>query len=221
MTEAEWLRSADLAAMLSFLGDKASHRKFRLFACACVRRSWHLLTDERSRQAVAIAEQFADGLASKAQLDEAASQAKAAAQARGRDLTVQVLPGSGAQRAKAQAAADVRVVAVNACWAAAWTAVGVGKVAAWAAAKNSERAGQPDLLREIAGNPFHPLVLPDCTPALRILAAEAYAVAPANDQALQQKLTEDGHGKLAEHFAAPDQPHPKGCWVVDLVLGKS
>ena len=83
MTEAEWLSSTIPRAMLMALEDRANareiDRKLRLFACACARRVWHLLEDERSRKAVEVAERFAEGMASPEQLDAAYDAADGAA----------------------------------------------------------------------------------------------------------------------------------------------
>ena len=63
MTEAQWLASTDPRPMLEFVREKASDRTLRLFACAycrAVRGRQHMLPGT----AVAVAERYADGLAS-------------------------------------------------------------------------------------------------------------------------------------------------------------
>src|SRR5262245_2411649 len=102
MTEIEWLECSVAESMLVYLGSKASpqgrdqfglitrrllqylsdessDRKLRFLTCACCRRIWDLLKDERSRQAVETSERYADGLASKKEL----ATARAAAQSVG------------------------------------------------------------------------------------------------------------------------------------------
>jgi hypothetical protein len=71
MTETEWLECIYPETMLTYLGARASVRKRRLFACACVRRIWPLLTDRRLRRAVRRAERFADGQASEEEMQSA------------------------------------------------------------------------------------------------------------------------------------------------------
>lgn len=72
VTEAEWREARDplflLATLEPWAADEAiSDRQLRLFACACSRRVWHLLTDER-RMDVELAERYADGQASEEEI---------------------------------------------------------------------------------------------------------------------------------------------------------
>src|SRR5438874_4119765 len=72
MTEQEWLTSTDPTPMLRFLREQqVSERKLRLLACACCRLIWEHLPDPRSRQAVEVAEYFADGRATWKELAQA------------------------------------------------------------------------------------------------------------------------------------------------------
>ena len=63
MNEAEWNTTPEPQSMLAFLRDRGqlSERKARLLAVACCRRVWHLLTDGRSRRAIAVAERVVEG----------------------------------------------------------------------------------------------------------------------------------------------------------------
>jgi hypothetical protein len=61
MTEDEWWACDDPMRMLDALRGRISARKLRLFGVACCRNIWDLLDDDRSRAAVAVAEQYADG----------------------------------------------------------------------------------------------------------------------------------------------------------------
>jgi hypothetical protein len=91
MTEQEWMGCIEPTPMLEFLRGKASERKLRLVACACVRDVWHLLPEEASRQAVELSEQYADSEADAIQLDGARSVAS-----RAYTRVVDLLTGSAA-----------------------------------------------------------------------------------------------------------------------------
>ena len=100
-------------------------RTNRLFACACVRKVWHLLTDERSRNAVEVAERYANAQATDEDLDAAGDAARAAA-------------GDAAWDAAGDAAG---YAARDAAWAAAGAAAGdAAGYAARAAARDARYA---------------------------------------------------------------------------------
>lgn len=71
MTEGEWLEGIAPDPMLAHLGERASPRKKYLLACACVRRIWPLLADQRLRRAIRRAERFADGQATEEEMESA------------------------------------------------------------------------------------------------------------------------------------------------------
>src|SRR5262249_53015904 len=73
MDEATWATCREPAAMLNFLrmSGRGSGRKFRLLPCAFCRAVAPLLTDERYRSALDVAERYADGLASAGELHDA------------------------------------------------------------------------------------------------------------------------------------------------------
>jgi hypothetical protein len=136
--------------------------QMRQFACWCVRytplpeggKVWDLLTDERSRKVVEVAEAFCEGKATQAELDDAQAAAVAAAAA----YAVYAAAAYAAAAYAADAAAAAADAAAEAAWAAAaYTATYAAEAAAWADANvdvDAARAAQADQLRKIFGNPF-------------------------------------------------------------------
>src|SRR5262249_15637351 len=110
VTDAEWLACTEPQPMLEFLRRKASDRKFRLFACAGCRRIWHLMTDERSRKAVEVAERHFDKNPEPTRPLAVIYEADIAA----RELSSQASSaGRGTTRHRAQAAARAAMAATS------------------------------------------------------------------------------------------------------------
>lgn len=61
MNNIKYKESDDIDALLAWAVEVATEKQLRLFACACCRRIWQAMTDERSRKAVEIAESYANG----------------------------------------------------------------------------------------------------------------------------------------------------------------
>src|SRR5258708_432229 len=152
MSEADWLACTDPQRMLGQVRKTASDRKSRLFAVACCRRIWHLLTCPALQRAVEVAERFADGLVSEEDLTRAHLEAHPAAPPEEAQETtwygLAVENGWTAARYSASRKAHEAAVFTASAVASAAEA-NAGDKAAWAV----ERQAQCCLLRHIFGNP--------------------------------------------------------------------
>jgi hypothetical protein len=229
MTEADWNSCTEPRRMLEALREsgEASERKLRLFTAACCRRIWHRLRDVRSREAVEVAERFADGLASGPELEEASTQA-APAYSNGplTDYAGRVAAWVACSEDPALAALDAED------WAARAAAGDEERSPAWLAAFTAEQRVHCQLLRCICGPVlFRPL--PPVAPAVLAwnggtvgrLAAGVYEERDFTQgrlgvlaDAAEEAGLEDA--EILAHLRSPG-PHARGCWGVDLLLGRA
>jgi hypothetical protein len=226
MTEAEWSACTEPLKMLEFLraSGSASERKLRLFAVAVCRRIWHLLTDERARKAVEVAERFADGLAPARELVAAVSAAEG------------VHPGTALaelaiwQAVRSVLSLDAGSAAHHAAFAACCADKGrpaERRFGPLRAAVSAEQAAQCGLLRDIVGGPFRPLPPLEparFTPTVVSIARRAYherdfAALPVLADALEDTGCTDED--VLRHCRLQAQAHCRGCWLIDLLLGKA
>jgi hypothetical protein len=218
---AEWSVSRDPFRMLELAGEKLSERKRRLFAVACLRRVWDRLTSDDTRHAVEVAERVAEGLVGDEEVIRVAEAAMEAYYLQaGPPRYWNALPDRAATLAllgpedlKDAVLCSVRFVEPN--------ADGV------LPPSPADRAAQADLLREIAGNPFTPSVIDPSWLAwsggsVRKLAQVIYDERRWEDlPILADALEEAGctDAQILSHCRGGGE-HYRGCWVLDLVLGK-
>jgi hypothetical protein len=221
MTEHEWLACTNPQKMLTFLRDTASDRRLGLFACACCRCIWHLLKEERSRQAVEVAERFAEGTASEQELAEAEKVVN--------DVWKTYAEGHGTDAERD--ACDAALSAVYYTDGALGAAVCSSDCAALASSYDGQAAAQPEcqcrLLRDIFGNPFRPVSISSAClfwhdGLLVSMAQKMYDSRDFSDMPiLADALEEAGctNPDILAHCRG-SETHVRGCWIVDLLLGK-
>ena len=207
MTEYEWLTSGSASAMLAFLEDRMSDRKLRLLACACCRRVWHFLTEDGGRQAVEMAERFADGWATR---DQVMAVLLTHAD---KPLTVDcslsvgrsaLIPSRSVIRAAPSMVASL--------------------VARSGGTREEEEAFQSTLLRDVFGNPFRPVSLNPAWLTANVVGlansvydARAFHDLPILADALQDSGCDD-EGVLSH--CRGEGPHARGCFVIDMLTGR-
>jgi hypothetical protein len=233
VNEAEWDACTDPGPMLRFLHDRASDRKLRMFAVACSRRYLHLTHDPRVGEALDVAERFADGLVGDAERSNARKAAQQAAQVRG------VVARPTAPKWERRAASLAYYAAARRAMESAWNIPLLAvEVLVWRAGgynacdvqgtKRDAGVIHSGLLRDVVGNPFRPAPVADPRwlawndGTVAKLAAAIYEERRWADLPILADALEDAgcsNAAVLAHCRGPGE-HVRGCWVVDLLLGK-
>jgi hypothetical protein len=213
MTEADWLAEVGASRMVEFVRLRATERKLRLFATACCRSRWADLTDPQTRKAVEVGEKYADGKVSAKWLSRKwhAAYYSTVASGFGNNTMTSLV------------------------WAALSCAMPVLReppelMSAVCYLDQDDIAFAntltlPKLARCVFGNPFRPAAVNSSWLTSTVVAlAEGIYADRAFDRLpiLADALMDAGcdNEDVLNHCRG-DGPHARGCWVVDLILGKS
>jgi hypothetical protein len=238
MTEQEWVACTDPTPMLEFVQEKASERKLRLFTVACARLVWEKITWEFLQKAVETAERHADDLASAEELHASNLDVVGIWKFRreGRDEDKAWLHSHDEANAWLHSSAENLDVYAS-CDATTFKPdrlKGLSHTASWRHGAFTTGPHQPNLLRDLFGNPFRPapldpsgLTWKDGT--IPKLAQVTYVARDLpsghldlDRMAILGDALEDAgctNQDILGHCRGPG-PHVRGCWVVDLLLGK-
>jgi hypothetical protein len=232
MTEAEWLACADPRPMLHFLGQGVTARKVRLFVVACCHRLWDGWVDGGAGIALDVADRLADTHGApvretvvriptgQAVIDCGATDpipsVLVSAQSSGQDpgpplnfpqpleLILESLACSRDPRLSPE-----------------WLVYQLSRA-------GLDQKHQAELLRDVVRGPFRPLLFRQvwrghnggagARLANNIYDDRAFDLLPILADALEDAGCADAD--ILAHCRGPG-PHVRGCWVVDLLLGKS
>ena len=262
MTEQEWSCFDDSEAVLKQMRQMLGSRKVRLLAVAWCYRLWELL-DDRSRNGVEAAEQYADGRIDPESFQETLDAAKDA-WIGAVDLASQIEDERGFGDDRANAAIHATDAAYRVMWNDADEVSIDGEVEcvqyvmsrmmdatflqnktrvdiasrmnldSWTEHTDSEWEIVSTIIRDLGGNPFRPVVINPTWLAWNNSTVPKFAQAAYHDRqlpaghldtarlaTLADALEEAGCDikDILDHLRGPG-PHVRGCWAVDLILGR-
>ena len=215
MTESEWLNGTELTPMLQQLGDECSNRKLRLFACSCFRTIGHRLEDDSVRSSVELAENLVDhpDVAAAGSLFFAAWNVVA--------------------RILRQSLNDGLYSCLRETISPSLTMTVMRYLAQLTGRESDQRGDEASrlrltMLRDIFGNPFRhakidPAWLTWNGGTVPNIARAVYQERDFDRLPILADALEDAGCDDADILAhcRSGGPHVRGCWVVDLLLGKS
>lgn len=192
MTDEDWLAGTDPYPMLNFLRGKLTPRQLRLIAVACCPTIWPLLTDDRHRAVVEVAERYAEG------------------QARGDLVRARLAAWAASGYCVQHAASSFPWCAATSC--AIYT--GVQPEGPEVATLLREIVGNP--FRPVGIEPCWRNV------AVLALARSIEAEQEFEDLPILADALEEAGCCNAEllHHCRQEAVHVRGCWAIDLLLDK-
>jgi hypothetical protein len=216
MTEDEWIVCNEPQSMLHVVQRSSpSERKVRLFNAAICRRFWTYLPEE-SQAILAESELNADGLAQViAGENDLCWRANAVVAPFDREFPAKNYPSEVVRIRRDSAAAVCYAVIPNELW---------GAVSYFWEIDPSERRPHSVIIRDIFGNPFRPVTF---DPSWRTLSVVRLAQTIYDERAFD-KMSELADAleragcrdeAILGHYRERGE-HVRGCWVVDLALGK-
>jgi hypothetical protein len=212
-TEPKWLEWSNVVGMLRFIHIRKlqSNRKFRLLACAWATSVNGWSAHPSHARAIDMAQRFADGWVPPN--ERLATMA---------NLQLPPEPWNAEQLVRASVRSTLEE---DPGYAVSLTLQCVLMLANQRSEEVDWQLHAP-LLRDIFGNPFRPVTF---DPAWRTSDVMILAQGIYNEHAfdrmpiLADALQDAGcdNDDILNHCRDASTPHARGCWVVDLVLGKS
>jgi hypothetical protein len=219
--EQEWQTCRKPGYMLGTLLDgRVTDRKARLFACACCRMIWHHI-DAQGRAAVELAEAFADGQVSDKQRAKAFAEMKAGPVSRDNHWQ-----DTARQALEKRASKYESLVGQSTDWGLASDLAPKGTEIGVFNDPYLEQAGalRANLVRELFTIPFSEIAIKKhwLTAAVLEEAKVIYEERAFNRMPmLAAALAKAGCTvqEIIGHCRSKG-PHFRGCWVIDMILGK-
>lgn len=222
VTEAEWLACEDPRHLLGYLRGRGTDRKFTLLAAAWCRHGPTLRPDADEVSLLDLLERAADARLGDDEywrgletfLDNAARN------------PVSLADPAGALRALSRHAVMIAVDRSDAFEKADWVLSKIGLAGVFCDPPDvpASLTAECALLRDIFGNPFRPVRLrPEwMTEGVVVRAAQIYESRDFTEMSVLADALEDARCDNADVLShcRDAGPHVRGCWVIDLLLGK-
>jgi hypothetical protein len=207
--EEGWLAATDPAVMLALLPARVSSRRCRLLACACVRKVWWNPNGFGCQLAVDTAERMCDGPVPEDERNAAVATIRSGEAEASNAWSYLVAAAAATLHPSGIDAADLALDNLDSF--------------SWELFDRSSHGECVALVRDIFGNPFRPTFDPTWQTSTSLALARLiydsrdFSAMPILADALQDAGC--NNAEVLDHCREPGS-HVRGCWVIDLILGK-